>query len=454
MNGGLRAAPEGLAVAAVSSATLARPVTVGEILALALPATASALLNNAFRVIDQLAAGAVSTPAQAAIGSCTFVLIAAYGLHQLVAAGVGPLAARAAGARDDGLAGRVVNVALVGSLGTWLVFALLTGLGAEWIAAFLGLTGETATQAAAFLRVLGVLGLPLAVAPSLDAIFVARGQTGRMMGLQVSAVVGNVLLNEVFVYRMGMGVEGAALATVLSRLPASALGVWLVWPPGGLSRGGDGTLRRVLRVGTPVFLNTVAYAAVYFLLLRFTISPLGPEANAALGIGFSALEGVTYPCFLGLSLAVGSVVGRRLGAGEPEEAARAARLALPLVTGIGVVAGLFFWFGARALCSPFTDDPVVLDAAVGYARALAWSQPTVAWEALAEGVLLGAGATRPVFWLSAPLNALRVPIAWLLAFPLGMGASGVWWAINLTSLLKAVAKGWMAWRGRWDRMRI
>lgn len=454
MNGGLRAAPEGLAVAAVSSARLARPVTVGEILALALPATASALLNNAFRVIDQLAAGAVSTPAQAAIGSCTFVLIAAYGLHQLVAAGVGPLAARAAGARDEGLAARVVKVSLVGSLGTWLIFALVTGFGAEWIAAFLGLEGDTASQSAAFLRVLGVLGLPLAIAPSLDAIFVARGQTGRMMGLQVSAVVGNVLLNEVLVYRMGMGVEGAALATVLSRLPASALGVWLVWPPGGLGGGGEGTLRRVLRVGAPVFLNTLAYAAVYFLLLRFTISPLGPEANAALGIGFSALEGVTYPCFLGLSMAVGSVVGRRLGAGEPEEAARAARLAFPLVTSIGVVAGLVFSFGARPLCSPFTDDPVVLDAAVDYARALAWSQPTVAWEALAEGVLLGAGATRPVFWLSAPLNALRVPIGWFFAFPLGMGANGVWWAINLTSLLKAVAKGWMVWRGRWDRMRI
>lgn len=436
------------------TAPVSRPVTAREILWVALPATASALLNNAFRVIDQLAAGAVSTPAQAAIGSCTFVLIAAYGLHQLVAGGVGPLAARAAGARDDRLGGAVVSVALLGSLGTWAVFAAVTGFGAEAIASLLGLSGETATQAATFLRTLGVLGLPLAVAPSLDAIFVARGQTGRMMALQVGAVLGNVLLNQLFVYRLGMGVQGAALATVLSRLPASLLGVWLVWPPGGPRWLGDGTLGRVLKVGSPVFLNTLAYAAVYFLLLRLTISPLGPEVNAALGIGFSALEGVTYPCFLGLSLAVGSVVGRRLGAGEPAEAARAARIALPMVTAVGVGAGLIFWFGARTLCSPFTDDPAVLDAAVGYARTLAWSQPTVAWEALAEGVLLGAGASSPVLRLGAPLNALRVPIGWLLAFPLGMGAPGVWWAINLTSLLKALAKGFAAWRGRWVQMRI
>ena len=88
------------------------------------------------------------------------------------------------------------------------------------------------------------------------------------------------------------------------------------------------------------------------------------------------------------------------------------------------------------------------------ARALAWSQPLVAWEALAEGVLLGAGASRPVFWLSAPLNALRIPLAWALSAPLGWGAVGVWWAINVTSLGKAALKGWCAARGSWAATRI
>ena len=430
------------------------PVTTGEILWLALPAAASALLNNAFRVIDQIAAGSISTEAQAAIGSCTFVLIAAYAVHLLVAAGVGPLAARAEGARDGDLAARVVGVALVGSVATWAIVAVIAGFGAPTIAAFLGLQGESAAAAAAFLRTIGVLGLPLAIAPALDAIFVARGRTGLMMGLQVSAAVGNVLLNHLFIERMGMGVEGAALATVLARIPATAIGLVYVLNPHGARLVRDDTARRILAVGVPVFVNTLAYAAVYFLLLRTAISPLGAHVNAAVGIGFSALEGITYPCFSGLSLAVSSVVGRRLGAGQIEEARRAARLALPMTTGLGVVAGAIFWFGAVPICAPFTDDAAVLEVAVGYARALAWSQPFVAWEALAEGVLLGAGASRPVFWLSAPFNALRVPLAWGLAIGLGWGPAGVWWAINLTSVFKAGLKGLAAAKGDWSRMRI
>ncbi len=425
------------------------PITTRTILRLALPAAASALLNNAFRVIDQLAAGGISTPAQAGIGSSTFVLIACYAVHVVVAAGVGPLLARATGARDDDLARRTVGTGLAACFVPYVVVASTVGLGADHIAALIGLHGDTAAQASTFMRTLALYGLPLAFAPTIDAIFVARGQTGRMMFLQVSAAVLNWALNPLFIHGLDLGVAGAAWATIVARVPAVTIGLWLVRRPLGWRVATDDTLRRILRLGFPMGTNVLAYALVYFLMLRTTISPLGPEVNAALGIGFSALEGITYPIFLGLSLAVTSLVGRELGAGRPEGAMRAAKVALPLTTALGLASGLVFWFLAPTICAPFTDDPVVLAEAVRYARALGWSQPSVAWEALAEGVLLGAGASRAVFWMSAPLNMLRVPLGYFLAFPLGWTADGAWWAINLTSFLKAGIKGLVAARGKW-----
>ncbi|MBM4365701.1 MAG: MATE family efflux transporter [Deltaproteobacteria bacterium] len=436
------------------SAPLPSRVTTATIVRLALPAAASALLNNAFRVIDQLAAGGISTPAQAAIGSCTFVLIACYAAHLVVAGGVGPLLARAVGANDRDLTARTVGTGLAACLLSYLAVALVVGLGAAPIAASIGLRGETAQHAATFIRTIAVFGLPLAVAPTIDAILVSRGQTGRMMALQVSAAVLNWALNPVLIHDLGLGVAGAAWATVLSRVPATVLGLWFAVRPDGARVATDDTLRRITRVGFPVATNVLAYALVYFLMLRTTISPLGPTVNAALGIGFSALEGITYPLFLGLSLAVTSVVGRELGAGRPEEARRAARLALPLTTALGVASGCVFWFLAPVICAPFTQDAAVLAEAVKYARALGWSQPSVAWEALAEGVLLGAGASRTVFWLSAPINALRIPLGYLLAFNLGWAADGAWWAINLTSFLKSGLKGVAAARGGWVGTRV
>jgi MATE family multidrug resistance protein len=97
----------------------------------------------------------------------------------------------------------------------------------------------------------------------------------------------------------------------------------------------------------------------------------------------------------------------------------------------------------------FTRDPEVLREAVRYARVLSLSQLFVAWEALFEGALAGSGATSAVLLWSAPMNVLRVPLGWWLAGPLGYGAAGVWWAINLTTYAKAFGKGWSTWRGRW-----
>jgi MATE family multidrug resistance protein len=114
-----------------------------------------------------------------------------------------------------------------------------------------------------------------------------------------------------------------------------------------------------------------------------------------------------------------------------------------------LLAALAFWFGAVPLCGLFTADPAVLEEAVLYARVLAFSQLFVAWEALAEGVLEGAGDTQAVFWLSSPVNLLRVPLAWAVAGPLGLGAAGIWWVINLTTIVKALLKGARVARGRW-----
>ena len=108
-----------------------------------------------------------------------------------------------------------------------------------------------------------------------------------------------------------------------------------------------------------------------------------------------------------------------------------------------------FVFAGPALVGIFTDDPLAARQAILYASILAWSQPFVATEALTEGVLGGAGDTRKLLLGTVPFNVLRVPFAWIFAFPLGFGAAGVWWAINLTTVLKALVKGWFVWRGSW-----
>lgn len=435
----------------------AGPVSFREVRRLALPAMATAVLHNAFRPLDQLWVSWLGSEAQGALGAVTFVMILLYGMFLLISAGAGPLVARATGAGDEERRREVIGTALAACAtlagGVVLAGLLLTGP----VVDALGLYGLTASHARAYLQAIALTGAALVFAPTVDACFQAMGDTRTPMLLQLATLAMNILLTPALVYGLGLGVAGAAVGSTLAQ--TCSVGVGLLWLRRrvGLRRihlRPSPDLRSLLRIGAPISLTTAMYALVYWAMLATSISPLGPAVNAGLGLGFGVLEALAWPVYLGLSVAVSSIVGRRLGAGEPEQAWRAIRMLLGPVLGVGCAALLaFLWLG-EPLLGTLAADEAALHEGVRYARILAWSQPFVALEVFSEGVLAGAGDTRAVLWGTVPLNILRVPLAWALALPLGWGAAGVWWAVNCTSLLKALTKAGLVLSGRWTRLEL
>lgn len=293
--------------------------------------------------------------------------------------------------------------------------------------------------------------------PTLDAIFIAHGRTRSVLLLQIIATGFNFFLNPVFIYLMGFGIAGAAIATGLSQGLALAVGLTLLLTTvktGWNDYKPTAELLRIAAVGLPMCWGTLLFAGVYWALLRFVISPLGAPVNAALGIGFSVLEGFTWPVFWGFSMAIASRVGRDLGAGRLAHTQQTIRLAFKLITVSGLIAAIVFWFGAYPLCSLFTEDPQILEEAILYARILAFSQLFVAYEALSEGVLSGAGDTKTILFWSAPLNILRIPGCWLFAIHLDFGSAAVWWVINISTMIKALGKWHAVTQGHWRTVKI
>jgi MATE family multidrug resistance protein len=432
-------------------------VTPGEALRLAVPATVAGILTQLYRPLDQYYVNGLGVEAQAALGSVMFVLILFYSVFLLISAGAGPLVARHTGSGDAEARrhafGAAIFAAGLVSLSLGVVGLLVVGP----IVGQLGIDGLTAYHATDYLRVLFVTGAALVFAPLVTGVFHAMGDTTLPLLLQAGAVALNAALNPVLIYDAGLGTGGSALASTIAQSLAVGVGLIVLWRRTGMRlsyvRPGP-ELRRVLRIGAPIAVATAAYAIVYLLMLRTSINPLGEAVAAGLGIGFGALEGMTWPLYLGGSTALASMIGRCLGAGRPDLAWRAVRMIQAPVVALGVGCGLIFSYGGPQLVGIFAADEGALREGIVYASVLAWSQPFVAYEAYAEGVLAGAGDSRKLFWTTVPFNLLRVPLAYLLAIHLGWGAPGVWWAINATSGAKATAKGVMVWRGGWASLKL
>ena len=424
-----------------------------QLIVLALPAALSALLNNAYRVIDQHAVQWLGVDAQAAIASTTFILIGFFAFYSIISAGSISLVARAVGANLEAEQKQLIGNALTAAALLGIFILALSGFLAPVTAEILGLKGTLAEQAATYLRWHALFCLPQAVMPTVDAVFIAYGRTQTVLLLQAISSLLNFMLNPVCIYLLGFGIGGAAMATGLSQGIALVVGMVLLCQTINIGFNDfrvDRTVVRIARIGLPMCWGTLMFAGVYAALLRWVISPLGPAVNAALGIGFSALEGFTWPVFWGFSMSIASIVGRSLGAGRIDDAKHAIRLAFGLMTLSGLMASIVFWFGAVFLCGLFTTDAQVLKEAVLYAHVLAFSQLFIAYEALAEGILSGAGNTHSILYWSAPFNLLRIPFGWLFAIHYGYGAAAVWWVINVSTLLKTLGKWRAVYSGQWQ----
>lgn len=340
-------------------------------------------------------------------------------------------------------------------------------------------TGEAvARQGSGYLRVI-LAGCPLIfLSFQMLRTFQASGDTVTPLWLMALTLLINTVLDPVFMIGLGglpaMGLSGAALATVVSRFVFVALGIRLLaggkrigkrrWGLPVVFRGAIGLRKealrrwdwglmgRMVRIGLPTAVSHVLFPAVYMVLTRLPAS-FGPEYVAALRIGHT-VEGTSFFLALGFSVAAATCIGQNLGAGKPGRAERAGWAAAGLVTAALSAFGLCFYGLSREIASVFTSDPAVVEAAALYLEILAVSQAFMGLEIVLGGAFAGAGDTVPPMAIFVPLNVARIPLAFALTGPLGLGVSGVWWAISGSTILKGLMIGAWFLRGRWKERKV
>ena len=215
--------------------------TTRTLLVLAWPAVVSYLLNNAYRVNDQYWIQGLGAPQQTAIGATFFVLVFNFAAMFLAVGGTLALVSRATGAGQPERRDSVTRHAILLALGIGVALMGIVLPNVDTLAHLLGLRGEAAVAAQEYLGTL-LLFLPaLALFPTLDSIFIGRGNTRIPTLLQLLAVAQNWFLNPLLIYGAqagevsdapgaatvgalarwlgieGRGIAGAALATGIAR---------------------------------------------------------------------------------------------------------------------------------------------------------------------------------------------------------------------------------------------
>jgi putative MATE family efflux protein len=418
------------------------------VLHLGAPAALAALLQAGFLVVDTFWLGRVGAVAIAAASTAGFVMWLAQTLGEGGANGSGAILANSVGADDGAGAGRAASAGQALAIWGSAVVSTLGLVTAHAVFVFMGTAADVTTAGTRYLWVI-LLGMPAYfVFVWLSAVFRATGDARTPLRLLAIAAVVNLAVDPVLIFGVGplpgLGVTGAALATVAAWLVSAGWG-WVLLGRLGLRPRVRDLLRpprtevwKALKVGIPLGLEGAFFSVVYILLTKVT-TDFGTPAVAALGVGHK-LELLNYFVCAGMGAAATTLVGQNLGAGQPGRAARATWRTLFLTcVPVGAVTLLLVSFPDRAV-GVFNNDPAVVAAGTTYVIFAGLSQPFMAFEVVVLSAFAGAQWTAVPVAVEMGLTAARVPMAMGLV-ALGFGVEGVWIAIAGSTVLKGTILG-------------
>ena len=293
----------------------------------------------------------------------------------------------------------------------------------------LGAHGRSGDYALTYFRI-AAIGLPAALV-ALAGQGYLRGISNlrRPLEIVVVANVVNAVLEVLFVYGFHWGIAGSAAGTAIAQTGMGlAFAVELLRPHAGSKRPSLQAMRPMLRVGRQIFVRTAALYASFLVAASVCARMGDPQLGA---------HQIASQLFFFLALILDSVaiagqviVGRMLGAGDPESAHASAVRMIGWSAVVGVAFAVVLLPLAHVVPRAFTSDPLVLHQASALWPYFVLMQPLAGAVFALDGILIGAGDTAYLMWSMLAASALFIALA-SLALSQDWGIVGVWIALDV-----------------------
>lgn len=438
--------------------------TYAEVLRLAYPLMISFLSFSLMGVVDVLILGAVGTPEQGGAGmgmSLSWTVISLFTGTMTV---VSTFISQANGAGKQESMRLWVQTALTliipMTLLVWLFVPVI-----PWAIDLMRTDAQVQPHVVDYMN-LRLLGAPfILINFTISGFLRGLADTRTPMLVTIAANLVNVVLDLLLVFGFWiippLGVEGAALASVLASAVGSGLYLSVYWGKRHASRYNTrqwtwpslDRLRRFLKVGAPAggswFVESISWA-----LMTIYIATIDPAGLAAHTVVFQIIHFSFLPT-AALAVASSTLVGQYLGAERIDLARSSGRASMVMGVVFMGILGLIFAVFRHPILSLFSSDPQVVSLGAWLLLIAAGFQIFDALGITTSGVLRGAGDTRyPLYAHLTAAWAVFIPLIFLFGHVLGWGAIGAWIAslvfvILLSMLMLARYLG-----GKWTRMRV
>jgi putative MATE family efflux protein len=449
---------------ATANALLEGPI-IRSLITLAVPIVLANVLQSAYGIIDAFWVGRLGGAAIAAVSVSFPLIFLSIALGMGLAMAGSTLIAQYFGARNQAM---VDHVAAQTSLMVVLVSLVLGVIGfslAPLLLHLMGVQADVYNGALGFMRV-SFVGLAFNFFFFMfQSIMRGVGEATLPVWIVAGTVILNFILDPLFIFGYfglpHMGVMGAAVATLTTQMLAAITGLIILFRGkyGIHLHWGDfkpdfSFIQRAFFLGFPASIEMSA-RALGLMVMTFLITSFGTLTIAAYGVGSNVLQVVMIPA-MGLSMAVATLVGQNIGAGNLARASQIGRLGAWIGFWALTVMGVLVFLFAPALVAFFVpEDAGVIAAGAVFLRTISLAWGFLGVQLALTGVLRASGNMVIAMVLTLVSTwVLQFPTAYVLSKHTALGVNGLWWSMPIAQIIIALITMGIYAKGDWKKKRL
>lgn len=368
---------------------------------MAIPTMISMLVVVIYNMADTFFIGQTGDPMQvAAVSLATPVFMVLMALGNLFGIGGSSAISRALGEKKQERARNISSFCCYGSLGLGVIMALIFLLGMNMILKMIGASDNTIEYARQYLTYIA-FGAPFVMfGTAFGNILRGEGAAKESMIGNMIGTVTNIILDPIMILYLNWGVSGAAIATVIGNIAASAFYVgYFLRKKSSLSihikdfRMGDRIAASVTSIGIPASLNNILMSGAN-IILNIVLGSYGDTPVAAMGVAMKS-NMIVVLLQIGLCAGIQPLIGYNYGARNKKRLMQVFRftgicsvIMGSILTGIMVMARQF-------VIQAFINDPDVIAYGIQMVIALQLSGPVIGILFLCINTIQGMGKALP-----------------------------------------------------------
>ena len=417
----------------------------------AVPGIIAMTATSLYNMVDSIFIGHLpgsGALALSALGICNPIMNLGAALGTLVGVGASTIMSVMLGQRNYQSAQKVLSNEITLNLILGVLFTAIVLMWERPILYFFGASEATMPFARQYLTVIMLGNVISHMYFGLNSLIRSCGNPRMAMHLTLFTVLSNTALDPVFIYVLDMGVQGAAVATVLCQLLALIYALLYFGRKDGVVHFGrrvleiDWTIaRRSLAIGMGPFLMNSAACIVNLFINQQLRKYGGDLAIGAFGI-VARFSFLFLMVVMGFNQGMQPIAGYNYGARKYSRVRKVYLLTAGWATAVCVAGFLVSEIFPRAAASIFTDDPTLLDLASTGLRKMNISFCLVGMQMVSTNFFQCLGMVNKSIFLSLSRQLLfLVPLVYLL--PLWFGVDGVWYSYPISDAISFLVTGAM-----------